>query len=380
MRTYYGIDMEIGSPEKERAERVVFANQLRGVAALSVVLSHFLIVFPDQQTVSRMVGTKPLIIPTPPWGDWLPSLYFDLGLTAVAVFFLISGFAIPFSLERSNTWRFLLARAIRIYPLYWVCLAIGLLALKLADTGSQLTVKRALTNALLIHGYCGEPSLDWVNWTLAIEVKFYVVVALLGTGLVKKRFSTIFAFSLTVLSFLARFSVTSDGLLYKPILFRVLLGFAADTHYLIYMLIGTLYYQHHRKGLNDRKLAIQSSTLLVLFGLAWCNSPVKAQFPWVTLNYLYAFLIFATAYQLRKYWRAVRLLEWLAAISYPLYAVHTLVGFVFLKAAIRTGWSYYQALPVALAGVFVLSYFLHHLVEKPSQKAGREWATELEAS
>lgn len=359
-----------------KSERVLFANQLRGLAALGVVVTHLMGVYFDQPTVSRITGTEPVNLTRPDWTAWLASPYHNLGPFSVAFFFLISGFVIPFSLQRLRQGGFLVARVFRIYPTYCACLALGLIALKSADPGPELDLNwtRIVTNSLLIHGYCGQPSLDWVNWTLAIEERFYLLVALLGVTLVRKPFLPMLAFSLVVLGYLHWFSTAAEKLIQTPPLFHVLNGFALDTHYLIYMLIGTLFYKHYRGNLGGAWLAVQSWILLAMFALAWSWSPSKPQFPTITYNYIYSFLLFALAYAMRDRWIAIRPLDWLAAISYPLYAVHTLVGFVFMQHLIRSGWSYYQTLLVTLPLLFTLCYVLHRTVEKPTQVYGKRLA------
>ena len=82
--------------------RIRFANQLRGLAALCVAVSHLIGVYwalPD--VVSAVTATAPP--PPAPYPDlfWLVlRQWFNLGPFGVALFFLISGMVVPFSLER----------------------------------------------------------------------------------------------------------------------------------------------------------------------------------------------------------------------------------------------------------------------------------------
>ncbi len=82
-------------------ERVRFANQLRGVAALMVACS------PLVGVVWLMPDVVSLVTATPTQTDTVPGIvglvvypWVNLGLLEVGVFFLISGLVIPFSLEK----------------------------------------------------------------------------------------------------------------------------------------------------------------------------------------------------------------------------------------------------------------------------------------
>lgn len=80
---------------------------LRGLAAAGVVLSHY------SSHCARYFAAGP-------FGVHLPTVY---GFYAVELFFMISGFVIYFTLERSATWKdFAFSRLTRLYPAYWTAL------------------------------------------------------------------------------------------------------------------------------------------------------------------------------------------------------------------------------------------------------------------
>ena len=92
---------------------------------------------------------------------------------------------IPFSLDRHRTGAFMLARGLRIYPTDLAALLIKVLTLH-ADgwfwgRPFPYNTRMVVMNALLIHGLVtSAPSIDLVNWTLCIELKFYLLLALLA--------------------------------------------------------------------------------------------------------------------------------------------------------------------------------------------------------
>ena len=99
------------------ADRLAFADFLRGIAALVVVLGHFTVLYlTSPQIVSYItMGAPAPAVAMPAIVSRLVDL-FDLPSTGVAVFFLISGFVIPLSLDGTSTPAYLLKRFLRISP------------------------------------------------------------------------------------------------------------------------------------------------------------------------------------------------------------------------------------------------------------------------
>jgi peptidoglycan/LPS O-acetylase OafA/YrhL len=80
-------------------KRIEFIDAVRGLAALRVMVSD--------------VGEA--------WrrGKWdlFQGSYFDFGVAGVVAFFLVSGFIIPYSIEKTHSvWKFWIGRIFRIYP------------------------------------------------------------------------------------------------------------------------------------------------------------------------------------------------------------------------------------------------------------------------
>jgi peptidoglycan/LPS O-acetylase OafA/YrhL len=163
------------------------------MASVVVVLgAHLLGVFwlnPD--AVRMMIGAPGWEAPPPPsfvlWLQQYPQIGF--GHLGVSIFFLISGFVIPFSVKGLGPVRFLVARFFRIYPTYWVGLAAGLIAIYVASSvwNSPWTIgaPHVALQALLIRDVFWLPSIDQISWTLEVEVKFYILCALVAPALIR---------------------------------------------------------------------------------------------------------------------------------------------------------------------------------------------------
>ncbi len=345
-------------------ERVAFANQLRGVAALGVVVIHYTVVYQLMRPmVSWVVAAPPYEGPQSPLAVWLFPPWFDAGAFGVAVFFLISGFVIPFSLAGTTRLRFLAARALRIYPTFWAGLLLqwGAVFASAAYWGRPVVFgwQVFVLNALLVNTVVGGPSVDFVSWTLCIEVKFYLLAAALRPAIVAYR-----VWPLLLLAPLAvALTLGAGG--------RLPAQLVDEAMYLVFMFVGTLFHYHYRGALSAGRLAACSLLLAASAGLCWAIGPDAALWPNKPANYAYALAMFGVAYALRGRFRRVKLLDGLAAISYPLYLVHAVLGFTvmsFLTAAL--GISYPVAAGLAFAVVTLAAALLHRTVERLSVRAG----------
>jgi peptidoglycan/LPS O-acetylase OafA/YrhL len=102
------------------------------------------------------------------------------GTYGVMLFFLVSGYIIPASLERAGPRRFWIGRAGRLYPL-WAAVSTAAIAAglaRLAPAPAQLRTEplRLLgANLTMLQGLLAEPPLVNVMWTLTYEMTFYAL-------------------------------------------------------------------------------------------------------------------------------------------------------------------------------------------------------------
>jgi peptidoglycan/LPS O-acetylase OafA/YrhL len=147
-------------------DRLAWLDALRGIAVLLVVyehLSHF-VFYPFRLAVER---------------------WFLAGYVGVCLFFLISGYLIPASLERRGSLRgFWVGRLFRLYPMYLLVLGV-LVVLHLAGLrpldpfALQHHATSAVAQATMMATLVNVPDLIGVTWTLAYEMTFYLLVAAL---------------------------------------------------------------------------------------------------------------------------------------------------------------------------------------------------------
>ncbi len=357
--------------------RLVFADQLRGLAALCVAYSHLVGVFwlmPD--LVSGLTGAPVQPGEVGRFAPWVSTPWFNGGPFGVGLFFLISGLVIPLSLDGQALdgrarGRFLLARALRIYPVYLAAMALEVAALMASRAwwGRPVWIDPATLwgNALLIANYAGLPAFDMVNWTLCIEVKFYLLIALLAGPVLRGSVRVVCAaaLALAAASVAAAWTLPPGG--------QALRSFGVESSYLIYMLAGVLFSFHLRGQLRQSGLVAGVGALAGLFLLSWREGAAAGHydFRYNTVNYLYALALFAGLYAMRRRVRPFWLLDAAARISYPLYLIHVLVGFAVLRLLTAGfGLGYGLALAGTVAALVLLAALLHVGLERWTIRAG----------
>lgn len=357
-------------------KRLVFANQLRGVAALSVAAGHLVGVFwLLRDVVSTATFTPAQPGPNPPLTALATHPWFNLGAFGVGVFFLISGFVIPISLGEHSRANFVLARLLRIYPLYAAALMVevAVLAGNAAywNIPFTLTAWGVISNMLLIQDLVGQPYLDLVSWTLCVELRFYLVMALAAP--LVRRGSVPLLFGLAVLACGLNLLV-ARGWFGPPVPDPALLSYTVGTEPLFgcFMLVGVLFNYHLRGLIGTPAFLGAVAGMTGLFAACWSVSVLAYQFPGVTQNYLCALALFAALYAARRWVPANPVLDGMAAISFPFYCIHSLVGYSVLRLLMLSlHIAYLPALAATLGIVAGIATILHFAVERPTNRLGK---------
>jgi len=377
--------------------RVEFANALRGLAALSVVVSHYdSFFFGSANFLGAIANTPPPVRVASraldSWQAFLSAFPFSGGEFGVGLFFLISGFVIPISLQKYNWRGFLIGRILRIYPTYFAGFAVTLLALWVAGSvyGKPFPYDIRAVLAHFIPGardLLGSTNIDYVVWTLEIEVKFYVICAAACVWLRhgdRRLFAIPVAMAVCAIGFqvlspvwLGASALSSD---IAYVAHRAGHQFTLVSRFIAFMFIGVAFNYHYRRHLRPIELAAVTLGLAILFCVMWriqwsvAPATTPELSPMMVGSYGLALAVFSASYLLARLWPPNRVLTFFADISYPLYVVHGIAGYVALRIMVAQGIGPLAALLLALSGALAISWLLHIAIELPTHRLGQRWA------
>jgi len=155
-----------------RSRDIIAIDLLRFVCAVMVVAYHYLADFPagrDDRIARMLANAGPL-------PAWWPA---EAGAVGVELFFVISGMVIARSALDRRWTTFLRQRVLRLVPAAWICATMTLAALALAGQGDAASVAAWWRSVRFWP--IGE-QIDGSYWTLAVEISFYLVVAMAVGG------------------------------------------------------------------------------------------------------------------------------------------------------------------------------------------------------
>lgn len=360
-------------------QRIAFANTLRGVASLSVLLLHYVLMINYMQGSYAGLGS----LPGPFYPTWLVNAvnFFsmvNLGAFGVSLFFLISGFVIPFSVasfasKSSGRSRFVINRVFRIWPTYAIGFMVSIAALEIASMYSgvptSFTAGHLLAHVSLFRDWTGYSAIDGVVWTLEVEAKFYLFMLVFWTSIAKQRLWPMAVLCIAMVA-ASRYGpgVSSPDTLFLSVLFPI--------KYLFFMCIGIVFNYHCRSTISTEKLFAVSTLMLGTFAYV-CAKEKWADI--VLIAYISSFVLFTVMYLFARNWTGGPVLTFLADISFPLYACHAAMGYVGIRLLVGWGMPSVLALIVTTSVAITLSWLIHVLVENPSHRMGKRIASRLDA-
>lgn len=320
-----------------RGRRVEILDLLRGIAALSVAWYHF--------------AYSSNVIKTP----WLAASgrYGSLG---VEIFFVISGFIIPYSMylggyHAGDFGKFVLKRLIRLEPPYVasILVAIFFAFVAAAAPGFAGAPPHFTTHQLLLHlGYLNTFfGYEWVNpvyWTLGIEFQFYIIAALIFP-LLTSRSSSARVLYMVIVGVIPLFVKTP------------MLAF----HYFGLFGLGVLAFHYHAGSLRRDVVP----AVLIMGGLTMLSLGFAPTLAGVSTAFIIMFV------PLRHGWWS-RPLLFAGGISYSIYLLHVPIGSRIVNfGARRTHSAVWEMvlLAFALGATVAVAVLFNWCIERPAQRA-----------
>lgn len=338
-----GFEGEVGTlPPKH--DRVPELDLLRFMAATLVVFYHY--------------SYRPLItgsVPSETAFDGL-QIVSRYGYLGVQLFFLISGFVILWSAEGRTAKQFIILRFLRLYPMFWVAVAITLGVLWVAGLAdSLLSLKVIAANLTLVPAYFSVPFVDGVYWTLAIELKFYLLIFL---AIVLRQMPHIERWMYVWLAGLIIGSLTGDIALLKSL---VLLPHG------LYFVGGSICYLIRTRGLNWMRggsllFCAAASIHHAVAGRGDFTTVPQVASPLAVGMLVGAFYLILFVVSIRSVRiRSSSVLFWLGALTYPLYLLHNMIGKVVFRSLHELpDW---VRLWLTLSGAYLLAWICARFIE-----------------
>jgi peptidoglycan/LPS O-acetylase OafA/YrhL len=351
--------------------RLRYIDALRGIAALLVlalhVANHYHALSPATAAHGRWIN------------DFAASL--DIGRIGVVVFFLVSGFVVPFSIRADSAapvQGFAIRRLFRIFPAYWLSVPLAAFAF-FWIAGSPFSIGEVLVNLTLLQDVVGVRPAEGVYWTLLVELVFYAlcIALLLTRSLFSPRRIALAAAALALLHVLAMFM----HWLGKPVASIELSFWPLN---LSLMFFGALY-RLQATAPRDRFATATLRALAIFYALALPIGSLLAthKLPTYTIAYAIGFVAFLAGTSVARI--ETRLTDWLGRISYSIYLLHPVVAelvyLALLRQPVDSPWRT-QHLAVYLVVVAALTLCAASLafrfVEAPAIRLGHRLAARRE--
>jgi peptidoglycan/LPS O-acetylase OafA/YrhL len=227
-------------------------------------------------------------------------------------------------------------------------------------------------NLPLVHSAAGLPSLDFVSWSLAVELKFYLVFALVS--MVGKSAHQVMVLSIGFLGLCCAVAFFSTHGLNSASLISYAVS---DMKYITFMFLGCLFYYVLYRELSAR-VALGYGVIIYALFVTINSFYETGLFGALTKNYTYALMLFSLCYLLRSRFKENRVIDFLADISFPLYLVHSMIGYVAMPILISKGISFTFAWMISLGVTVLVAFFVHRYVEVPVNNFGKKLSSPKE--
>ncbi len=316
--------------------RLTELDGLRGIAALAVVIFHYLYHYNSIYGHSFEV-----------------SEIFRFGYYGVHLFFIVSGFVIYWTISRSNNaLDFLWSRFSRLYPPFWVAITLTFLIVFIFSLpGREVNFMTYLSNITMIHEYLGYEHVDGVYWTLTLELAFYFwIFVILSIGQIR-NIEKILLFWICMSSVITfhKFNIMIDPRLKKFLILDYIELFTA----------GICFYKYKTKSYSFITHILLFTTVVALY----TSYSTKIATALCGLYFIFWLIINNKAKLLSN-----GLLVYLGTISYSLYLIHQNIGYVIIRQFYLNDLNPLFGIFTAVVISLIASHLIMNYVERPSLK------------
>ena len=298
---------------------------------------------------------------------------FFWGYFGVDVFFILSGFVILISSEKHNSSiSFLWSRLKRIYPILILCSLITMITGLILGGDLQPMLPKLFNSLSFVSDFWNGELLTAVHWTLMVEIRFYILVAII------KKIKIWDKHKYKVLSSWILFAILNNFVLKNDLIDKIF-----ELQYSYHFTIGILLYLFFvKKERMYEMLPISSISIFMIFRrmtgyLSFIKDYKYSQLSYTNFDVLFfIIIIFAVLIYLintNKYFISKKFSLMLGGISYPIFLLHGDLGF-FIKREISLNLSNKCSLLrselfiiiIELILVLIISYLIMLITQKMS--------------
>jgi len=348
--------------------RVSAVDGLRCIAVLGVIFYHYLYRFSYPHFE---VSYTPYI--------FAPSIM-EYGFFGVQLFFVISGFVISQTLEKSQTFSvFMIKRFVRLWPSLVLCSIITFLSVKVFDPDQHFPIFHSKTIMDFVPGLTFTPASIWnwllnqnnieyidtAYWSLFVEMLFYFFGGIIffikpraflnNWLLINLVLTVIRIISSPKLQFLFPESINDAfGWMYS-------LYLKLHVSYWVYFSLGIFFNTLYKKE-RPTLTSFIIMALLVILELYF----LKGALSFIFLGIIALFVILVY----RENWLAflkLKIIVWIGLISYPLYLLHQNVGLILINQIVQfIDVRFLKILPFFVTLIMILlSSIIYNYYERP---------------
>lgn len=325
----------------EKKKKWEWIQSIRGGASLLVVVFHMWLYIKVKYNVDSY------------FFDFFSTQFIDSGKFAVALFFLISGYLLPYSMINKTRKEFIKNRFYRLYPAYWFSI---LLATIFIGGYSAIQI---LGNITMFQLFLRIPDMVGAYWTLPIELMLYIGCLIALKHIYNIRFIDIIFVILLGIALLASFA-------------RYYYEVAVPVAIFILLIVSLLgYYIRLYKEKKIEKEDIRNRIILFfVILLPICVLAYNQDFGYnetwyrYTISYMLAVVtfIFVSVYQYHNKW-----LSQFGKISYSMYLTHGIVIAAFYKYDHFISNIYLVSI-IMFTFILLIAILTYKTIEKPSVK------------
>lgn len=358
-------------------------DSLRGLAAITVLFSHFTLVYNDFFLIRDNTGFMYYLY------KYTPIHMIWSGHEAVMLFFVLSGFVLmlPFMKNRKFSYpKYLIKRIIRIYIPTIFSVLVTYVIVVFFTRNIQVSESEwinSLWNISVNHANLLEhlflfsdfnPSLNPVLWSLVHEMRISIFFPLIAFFVLKYDWKKVL---------FAGICLSIIGVIGEKIFSFSLIptNYFITFHYIFMFIVGSLLANNHKKisnyvsNMNQYKKIILLLIAIFLYTFRWLFSSIeiihnKFSNEWATTFGVCIFIIMAISSSRISKLLKIGALNYLGKISFSFYLYHLIVLLIFMKSLSNL------PIPIILILTFIVTLVIssvsYYMIEKPSIMLGRQ--------